>query len=85
MLTEGIEEEADPGKPSFRVGYVELGVEDATKRLKVDVKANKDEYRPASKARVEVQVKDAGHDIHNSHGPWLIETVLDWQKTQGLI
>jgi alpha-2-macroglobulin len=57
---EGIEEEADPGKPSFRVGYVELGVEDATKRLKVDVKANKDEYRPATKARVDVQVKDAG-------------------------
>src|ERR1041385_4143972 len=57
---EGIEDEADPGKPSFRVGYVELGVEDATKRLKVDVKANRDEYRPASKARVEVQVKDAG-------------------------
>jgi uncharacterized protein YfaS (alpha-2-macroglobulin family) len=57
---EGIEEEADPGKPSFRVGYVELGVEDAAKRLKVDVKANRDEYRPASKARVEVQVKDAG-------------------------
>jgi len=57
---EGIEEEADPGKPSFRVGYVELGVEDATKRLRVDVKANRDEYRPASKARVDVQVKDAG-------------------------
>ncbi|HEY6137669.1 MAG TPA: MG2 domain-containing protein [Thermoanaerobaculia bacterium] len=57
---EGIEEEADPGKPAFRVGYIELGVEDAAKRLKVDVKANRDEYRPASKARVEVQVKDAG-------------------------
>lgn len=57
---EGIEEEADPGKPSFRVGYVEIGVEDAAKRLKVDVKANRDEYRPASKARVEVQVRDVG-------------------------
>jgi uncharacterized protein YfaS (alpha-2-macroglobulin family) len=56
---EGIEDEADPGKPSFRVGYVELNVEDATKRLHVDVKANRDEYRPASKARIDVNVKDS--------------------------
>ncbi len=51
-------DESDPGKPSFRLGYVELKVEDATKRLKVDVKANRDEYRPASKAKIEVEVRD---------------------------
>jgi uncharacterized protein YfaS (alpha-2-macroglobulin family) len=56
---EGIEDESDPGKPAFRLGYTELTVEDATKRLKVDVKANKDEYRPATKAHIEVNVKDA--------------------------
>ncbi|MEK6375084.1 MAG: MG2 domain-containing protein [Acidobacteriota bacterium] len=56
---EGIEDESDPGKPSFRLGYTELTVEDATKRLKVDVKANKEEFRPATKARIEVNVKDA--------------------------
>jgi alpha-2-macroglobulin len=56
---EGTEDESDPGKPAFRLGYTELTVEDATKRLKVDVKANKDEYRPATKARIEVNVKDA--------------------------
>lgn len=52
-------DESDPGKPSFRLGYTELKVEDALKRLKVDVKANRDEYRPASKARIEVNVRDA--------------------------
>jgi uncharacterized protein YfaS (alpha-2-macroglobulin family) len=56
---EGVEDESDPGKPAFRLGYVAINVEDATKRLKVAVKANRDEYRPASKARIEVDVKDA--------------------------
>ncbi|HVR39489.1 MAG TPA: alpha-2-macroglobulin family protein [Thermoanaerobaculia bacterium] len=50
---------SDPGKPAFRLGYVELKVEDATKRLKLDVKAGKDEFRPASKAKIEVDVRDA--------------------------
>jgi alpha-2-macroglobulin len=49
---------SDPGKPAFRLGYVALDVEDATKRLKVSVKANRDEYRPATKARIDVEVKD---------------------------
>ena len=50
---------SDPGKPAFRLGYVELKVEDASKRLNVDVKANRDEFRPATKAKIEVNVKDA--------------------------
>jgi uncharacterized protein YfaS (alpha-2-macroglobulin family) len=50
---------SDPGKPAFRLGYVELQVEDASKRLSVDVKANRDEFRPASKATIEVNVRDA--------------------------
>lgn len=57
---EGAEDEGDPGKPAFRLGYAAINVEDATKRLKVAVKANRDEYRPASKARIEVDVHDAG-------------------------
>ncbi|HUJ14908.1 MAG TPA: MG2 domain-containing protein [Thermoanaerobaculia bacterium] len=55
---EGVEDESDPGKPAFRVGYVELDVEDASKRLTVDVKANREEFRPASKAIVDVNVHD---------------------------
>jgi alpha-2-macroglobulin len=50
---------SDPGKPAFRLGYVELAVEDASKRLAVDVKANREEFRPATKAQIEVNVKDA--------------------------
>jgi uncharacterized protein YfaS (alpha-2-macroglobulin family) len=50
---------SDPGKPAFRLGYVELSVTDDSKRLNVDVKANRDEFRPASKAKIDVNVKDA--------------------------
>lgn len=50
---------SDPGKPAFRLGYVELNVEDASKRLAVDVKANRAEYRPGNKASIEVNVRDA--------------------------
>jgi uncharacterized protein YfaS (alpha-2-macroglobulin family) len=53
------EDPSDPGKPAFRLGYVELKVEDASKRLAVSVRADKDEYRPANAARVQVEVKDA--------------------------
>ena len=49
---------ADPGKPSFRLGYLQLGVEDDTKRLTVAVSANQQEYRPANNATVRVDVKD---------------------------
>jgi len=49
---------SDPGKPSFRLGYLQLGVEDASKRLTVAVSANREEYRPANNATVTVDVKD---------------------------
>ena len=49
---------SDPGKPSFRLGYVQLNVEDASKRLTVAVAANKEEYRPANTATVALDVKD---------------------------
>ncbi len=50
---------SDPGKPAFRLGYVELNVEDASKRLAVTVRADKEEYRPANTAKVLLDVKDA--------------------------
>src|SRR5262245_13050724 len=49
---------SDPGKPAFRLGYAKLTVEDSSKRLSMTVKANKDEFRPAGTARVDVQVND---------------------------
>jgi uncharacterized protein YfaS (alpha-2-macroglobulin family) len=50
---------SDPGKPAFRLGYAELKVEDASKRLAVSVAADRAEYRPANTARVTVKVVDA--------------------------
>ena len=50
---------SDPGKPAFRLGYVELLVHDASKRLTTTVKANREEYRPANTARVEIDVRDS--------------------------
>jgi uncharacterized protein YfaS (alpha-2-macroglobulin family) len=49
---------SDPGKPSFRLGYVELAVVDASKRLTVNLKPNREEYRPAGIAKVDVAVAD---------------------------
>ncbi|MDP9360435.1 MAG: MG2 domain-containing protein, partial [Acidobacteriota bacterium] len=71
---EGVEDESDPGKPAFRLGYTALNVEDATKRLKVTVKANRDEYRPASKARIEVDVRDdAGKPSQSEVTLWAVD------------
>jgi uncharacterized protein YfaS (alpha-2-macroglobulin family) len=53
------DDKGDPGKPAFRVGYAALEIEDAAKRLDLTVKADREEYRPAAKARIEVGVKDA--------------------------
>ena len=50
---------ADPGKPAFRLGYAEISVEDTSRRLAVEVRADREEYRPGQKARVDVAVKDA--------------------------
>ncbi len=50
---------SDPGKPSFRLGYVELKVENSRKRLAVEVGSDRQEYRPAEKARFSADVKDA--------------------------
>jgi uncharacterized protein YfaS (alpha-2-macroglobulin family) len=54
-----VEDPSDPGKPAFRLGYVELKIEDASKRLTVAVRADKQEYRPANSATVLLDVKDA--------------------------
>ena len=53
-----VEDPSDPGKPAFRLGYVELKVEDSSKRLTVAVNANREEYRPASNAQVRLRVTD---------------------------
>jgi alpha-2-macroglobulin len=65
---------SDPGKPAFRLGYVELKVEDASKRLNVDVRANRDEFRPAAKASIEVDVRDAaGRPAQSEVTLWAVD------------
>ncbi|HTI37655.1 MAG TPA: MG2 domain-containing protein [Vicinamibacterales bacterium] len=65
---------SDPGKPAFRVGYVHLAVEDASKRLTVGVHANKEEYRPATSAKVTVDVKDrAGAPSQSEVTLWAVD------------
>jgi alpha-2-macroglobulin len=53
------EDASDPGKPSFRLGYAHLQVENAEKRLRVKVASDREEYRPAQKAHIAVTVTDA--------------------------
>lgn len=65
---------SDPGKPSFRLGYVELKVEDRAKRLTVTVNADREEYRPASKATVALNVKDmAGAGTASEVTLWAVD------------
>jgi uncharacterized protein YfaS (alpha-2-macroglobulin family) len=49
----------DPGRPTIRVGYAQIQVTPAVKRLTVDVQPLADEYRPGDTARVDVRVRDA--------------------------
>jgi uncharacterized protein YfaS (alpha-2-macroglobulin family) len=50
---------SDPGRPQFRLGYAELQVANASKQLTVTLKADREEYRPANKAKVSVKTVDA--------------------------
>jgi uncharacterized protein YfaS (alpha-2-macroglobulin family) len=68
------EDASDPGKPSFRLGYARLNVEDSTKRLTTTVKANRPEFRPAGSARIDVQVNDhAGAPVASEVTLWAVD------------
>ncbi|HEV3214943.1 MAG TPA: MG2 domain-containing protein [Vicinamibacterales bacterium] len=65
---------SDPGKPAFRLGYVELKVEDQTKRLSIAVTANKTEYRPANTAKIDLAVNDAtGNPVTGEVTLWAVD------------
>ena len=49
----------DPGRPTLRVGYTELRVTPEVKRLAVEVRPERPEYRPGDTARVHLRVRDA--------------------------
>ncbi|MFQ6082006.1 MAG: MG2 domain-containing protein [Candidatus Aminicenantia bacterium] len=52
-------ENIDPGKPSFKIGYLNLPVSPEEKHLKVDVSSNKKEYRPGEEVTLNLRVKDS--------------------------
>ena len=52
----GLEPGDDPGRPSMRIGYVNLKVGTATKTLKVVLTTPKEEYRPREKVPVDIAV-----------------------------
>ena len=64
---------SDPGKPAFRLGYVDLKIENASKRLSVAVSANKEEFRPATTAKVSVSVKDARGGVPSEVTLWAVD------------
>ncbi len=49
----------DLGKPSFKIGYVNLPVESTERRLKVEVKPGQGTYEPRQEATIKIQVRDA--------------------------
>jgi uncharacterized protein YfaS (alpha-2-macroglobulin family) len=49
----------DPGKPSFKIGYAQLQVDQSEQVLTVEVKPERETYRPGEKVVAEVLVKDA--------------------------
>lgn len=67
------EDTSDPGKPAFRLGYVDLKVENATKRLSVAVSADKQEFRPATTAKVSVSVRDARGGVASEVTLWAVD------------
>jgi hypothetical protein len=55
------ENNEDIGKPSFKIGYVKLGVNPSQKRLNVEVAADKPKYKPRDKVTVRLKVRDAAN------------------------
>ena len=54
-----IEDELDLGKPGFKIGYAELPVNPAERRLSVTAATDKEEYRPGEEVEIQLDVKDA--------------------------
>ncbi|GJQ21940.1 MAG: peptidase inhibitor [Bacteroidia bacterium] len=52
-----ITREADVGRPSFKIGYVALGVSPREKLLDMSVAAQKQEYRPGDTVEVRISVR----------------------------
>jgi uncharacterized protein YfaS (alpha-2-macroglobulin family) len=51
-------ENQDIGKPSFKIGYLNLKVDPSEKRLSVDIAADKKSFRPRDNVTLRLKVKD---------------------------
>src|SRR5690606_19834521 len=49
--------EVDLGKPAFKIGYVAVPIEDPVKRIDVDVRAERETYKPRETVRVEIEAE----------------------------
>ena len=68
----------DLGKPTFRIGYVKMDVNDPYKQITVAVEPKLEVYRPRDKATVAIDVKVANKDSNNTDEPIeLAVAVLD--------
>lgn len=52
-------ENQDVGKPSFKIGYLNLNVDPGEKRLAVEIRKDKEEYRPKDPVTLNLKVKNA--------------------------
>ena len=68
----------DLGKPTYRMGYVKIPVKDPYKELVVDIKPEKDVYKPRDTVRVQLQVRPRNLDPEETKPPVeLAVAVLD--------
>ncbi len=56
---QGTSEKEDIEKPSFKIGYLDLSVDPAQKRLDVEVIPDKKEYSPQDKVRITIKVRNS--------------------------
>ncbi|PYP43047.1 MAG: hypothetical protein DMD43_00600 [Gemmatimonadetes bacterium] len=64
----------DPGRPTIRVGYAELRVTPERKRLSVALHPDRTEYRPAQRARIGVEARDAaGRGARSEVTLWAVD------------
>jgi uncharacterized protein YfaS (alpha-2-macroglobulin family) len=53
------EESRDLGKPSFKVGYLNLRVDPSEKRLAVEIQKDKEEYKPREEVTLRLKARDS--------------------------
>lgn len=56
---QGVSEKEDIEKPSFKIGYLDLSVDPAQKRLDVEVIPDKKEYSPQDRVRIAIKVRNS--------------------------